>query len=424
MITSTNSYILSYKGHTPEIEERVDSEGKNSFNIYLQTEPRTIFNKIFNLKDSDWKEVDKFFSHTIEFDYSLEEIHSSVNFELFQVAQDYYLNIGTKASTKYKSVTILESLDNRLFKPKSELTEEYFIFLSYDTISEYYCNKIYPKLACFERSLRRLLFNLYILNYGLSFQQEAISSALTNSAKNRNRDKKNEDKKNVEETLTHFFYSLVFSEYKKLLFTEEWLPIDQVKKDKFLRNNKKLGNLPEEELRKFVENLGPKTGWERFFSERNILDIEQYLEEIQEYRNIIAHSKIFRKDAYLKTVSSLIILTETVTSSIEITQQRDFPEKNMQALKESLDKLMESFQVLFSNYSQSLLGKLESIIDPFEQLLKSNMFQNNVALPNFSSVKIDQEESIDGKEDSKSTNLRVNKKTDVETSESKNESSN
>lgn len=420
MITSTNSYILSYKGHTPKIEERVDSEGKNSFNIYLQTGPRTIFNKIFNLEDSDWKEVDKFFSYTVEFDYSLEEIHSTVNFELFKVAKDYYLNIGATASTRHKSVTVLENIDNKLFKPKARLTEEYWIFPSYDAISEYYCNKIYPKLAYFERSLRRLLFNLYILNYGESYQRKAIAPAITLSAERKIRNKKNKD----EISLTQFFYLFEFSDYRRLLFTKEWLPIDQDEKDKFLRDNKKLRDLPEEKLLKFVENLGPKTGWERFFSERNILDIEQYLEEIQERRNIVAHSKIFTKDAYLKTVSSLKILTETVISAIENTQQRDFPEKNSKALKATLEKINESFKEFFSYDYKFSPGSLASIGDSIEQSFKSILFQNNVVFPNFYSAKADQEESIDETDDSKSINSSMHKETEVETSENKNELSN
>ena len=416
MITSTNSYILSYKGDAPKIEEREESEDTNTFNLRLKPEPRKILNNIFHLKDTDWKEVNKFFSHTIEFNYSLEEIHSSVDFELFKVAKDYYVNVGVTASTKLRSVTVLESLNNRLFKTNAEVDKDYKIFISYDAISEYYCNKIYPKLAKFERSLRRLLYNLYILNYGESYQREAISSTLTQSA-----NKKNGTSKNKEDApLTQFFYSLDFSQYTKLLFTKEWLPIDQLEKDKFLGTNKKLGNLPEEKLRKFVENLGPKTGWERFFPESNNLDLEHSLDELQKYRNMIAHNKIFTSDVYHKTLSLLNRLTKTVTFAIGITQQKDFPKKNIQALIESLDKFEDSYKAIFFKYSISLPGSLESIIDPIEQLLNSNIFQNSVDFQKYVLVKKDQEKSIEEKNDSESTTSRAKNETDAETVEGTN----
>ena len=55
--------------------------------------------------------------------------------------------------------------------------------ISYDAISEYYCNKIYPKLNELERNLRKLLFNIYIVNFGKDYYKATVSEDLKQKLK-------------------------------------------------------------------------------------------------------------------------------------------------------------------------------------------------------------------------------------------------
>lgn len=54
----------------------------------------------------------------------------------------------------------------------SGVRDEYVDIISYDAISEFYCNKILPKLNTLERNLRKLLFNIYIVNFGKEFDMK------------------------------------------------------------------------------------------------------------------------------------------------------------------------------------------------------------------------------------------------------------
>ena len=69
------------------------------------------------------------------------------------------------------------------------------MIVSYDSVSEYYCNKAYPKLNKLERNLRKLLFNTYTVNFGVDYYQKTVSPDLQKKIKGVIQAKGNEEKK-------------------------------------------------------------------------------------------------------------------------------------------------------------------------------------------------------------------------------------
>lgn len=55
---------------------------------------------------------------------------------------------------------------------------DYIVIPSYDFVSEYYCNKIYPKLNSFKRKLRKLLYLIYRAQFEKYYFKKTTSEEL------------------------------------------------------------------------------------------------------------------------------------------------------------------------------------------------------------------------------------------------------
>lgn len=87
-----------------------------------------------------------------------------------EVAEITYLDVIIEGRSKSQAINCLEKFQSLLLA--SGVRDEYVDIISYDAISEFYCNKILPKLNTLERNLRKLLFNIYIVNFGKEFDMK------------------------------------------------------------------------------------------------------------------------------------------------------------------------------------------------------------------------------------------------------------
>ena len=136
----------------------------------------------------------------------------------------------------------MEQIQDRLLS-LTELNERYIAIISYDAISEYYCNKIIPKLNSLERNLRKLLFNIYIVNFGRNYYQATTGEEFQAKIKRVIQASGNKEKKE-EERLKQFFYSLEFNDIQTLLFTPSWTPLMRKLRRSFLMSTKIYQNCP------------------------------------------------------------------------------------------------------------------------------------------------------------------------------------
>ena len=274
-----NSYIFLKNPYGKEEMANKRSEdgtlvltiGKNLYS-YIKSSFPTI-NKVDDNKN--------FYKNKYVADLKCGNVICRTEFIITEVVDTYYLDIVVVGNTKAQIVKCLEFIQYTLLT--SGVRESYIDIVSYDAVSEHYCNKIYPKLNTLERNLRKLLFNIYIVNFGRDYYKITVSEELQGKIKgviNIDSSKKGKEhvkeeyktstKKEAEEIerLQKFFYSFEYNDIQKLLFTPSWTDVDEADKAKFLESNADLSELSDEELRESFSKYVPRSDWERFFSNK------------------------------------------------------------------------------------------------------------------------------------------------------------
>lgn len=325
-----------------------------------------------------------------------------VEFIITEVVDTKYLDIVAMGSSKKQIAECMEDIQQKFFS--SCVRERYIDIISYDAVSEYYCNKIYPKLNTLERNLRKLLFNIYVVNFGLNYYKATINEGLQNKAKqvvNRDSRKKEKDhikekytattRKEVEEIelLQRFFYSLEYGDIQDLLFTPTWTSTDEAEKLAFLSEHKNLSDLSNEKLREAFSRYVPRSDWERFFSSKiQIPDIKESFEQIRLCRNSVAHCKFFYKEEYDKCNVLVNRLNAAIIKAIRITEDKDFANKNAESLSKALDVFSNRFAMFSKSFMEVASKTFTDVIIPALTLAQESIateslsdFKTNAAPP-------------------------------------------
>lgn len=284
-----------------------------------------------------------------------------VTFVINQVSNAEYLDLTIEGKTEAGVIRCLENVHNQLFS--TDIEKEFIAIVTYDAVSEYYCNKILPKLNKLERNLRKLLFSTYIVNYGTEYYRATISDDMQARIKGRIQAKGNEQKKEIKR-LQEFFYSLELVDVQKLLFTPQWTDVESHSQQQFLANHSDLSELSDEQLRKAFNQFTPKSDWDRFFSEKiPISDIESAIEEIRQYRNKAAHFKFYSKSEYEESKSLIKTLNNAVIRAIRITEEEDFATTNTKAMQKALEGLSKTMREFRGSLLKTVSDSFTSIIE-------------------------------------------------------------
>ena len=319
----------------------------------------------------------------------------NVKFILNEVINVWYLDVEVEGKTKAKCVKCLEFVQDKILN--SGVRSRYIDIISYDSISIYYCDKISPKLNELERNLRKLLFNVYIVNFGVDYFnttinddvqsniKKRINSTSTNEKRNiikNTYNLKNRDEVEAIDRLQTFFYSLEFSDIQNILFTPKWVEIDEQKKQKFLKENPDLTKLSDEELRIAFDVHTPKSDWDRFFNEKiNLLNIRELITEIQSFRNTIAHYKFFYKSDFTKCKKCFDTFNIAVKNAIKLTEDKDFTEKNNEYFRESLKPVFEQIANTlkpFQEIRESITNAIAMVLKPINEIKKQLDFSEHI----------------------------------------------
>ena len=313
-------------------------------------------------------------------------------FIITEVVDTKYLDVVVDAKTKHQAVRCLEHIQNTILS--SGVREIYIEIISFDAVSEYYCNKIYPKLNNLERNLRRLLFNSYIVNFGREYYKATVDEDLQRKIKGVvNIDSKKTDKeriktdyhvangKEVEEVmrLQRFFYSLEYIDIQKLLFTPNWTKADECAKAEFLEKNPNLSTLSDEELRNAFAQYIPRSDWDRFFSNKiDIHNIQEMIESIREYRNSVAHFKFFYKDDYDECNVLVNRLNKAIVKAIKMTEDEDFVKKNTEILSATLTGFFEEFSASMNSLAKKITSIFSTALTSFSHRLQESLEEEKV----------------------------------------------
>lgn len=346
-----NSYIFMKKKPFKQQSESLKDKSKEVTSFIGRNIIYSFIREEFpdSVKNSDSDNIfRKEYSTVIKFN----SFESHITFVINEVIENTFLDVIVDCKSKVQSIKALEYIHEKLYL--SDINEYYIQIISYDAVSEYYCNKIYTKLNILERNLRKLLFNIYIINFGVKYYQATISKELQDEVKSNIQAKGGKDKKDVAR-LQQFFYSIDYGKLQKILFKPTWTDIDQKKKDEFLANNDDLSKLSDEYLREKFLQFSPKSDWERFFQEKiKIQNIEQVIKDIANLRNKVAHFKLFDKEDYSKCLKLTKQLNNAVLKATELTEEKDFDEKNEENFRKSLENISKAVQ-LYRNIVKNIM---------------------------------------------------------------------
>ena len=312
-----------------------------------------------------YKNLDQF-----TYKHNLKKIEISIVFELITMPDKTFLKITAENKYKTKCVTALEEVEQQLLNTK-KLNDTHIVVISNSATSEYYCNKIYPKLNEFERKLRQLMFNIYIYHLGKEYLKITTDQQLKNIIKKNTRTNSKNIKTKEIDRIQNAFYELTYDEIKQFLFSARWCELNEKKKNEFLNSNPDLTQLTDEELRRYIISLQPQSDWDRFFAQ-NILsneDIPSLYNIVHRLRNSVAHCKLFSKDDYKNCLTITNILIKNIDEALKITEEKDFMERNISYLD-------QSFQINLKGIG-SALKQLSKAIAPMAEL--SQRANENIA---------------------------------------------
>ncbi|MCI9246983.1 MAG: hypothetical protein HFJ30_07755 [Clostridia bacterium] len=289
-----------------------------------------------------------------------------------------YLNINAKINNVHNMELIDEKVNNII-------GNNYIVITSYDCISEFYCNKIYRKLNNFERKLKELLFDIYTFHYGINYYDRNFSANLKSKVKT---DKSIYSESISIEKIKQALYELDYNGIIELLFTPKWLVDDE--KDKLNLMEKINDNsLPSKELIDCIDNIRPKSDWDRLFLPQigEVPNIEDSINQLRILRNSIAHCKFFRKEHYEECLNLLKILNKQINKALKIVMNIDFQELNVQYVSDELHKALETFQESLTAISRSISNMMtesfkqitSAVTTPITDMLKK--FKENWTIP-------------------------------------------
>lgn len=361
-----NSYIFLKHPFKKDESHYIDENGNHVFVV-----GKNVYSYITKVFPSTFKVdyIGDFYNKKFTSVVVLNDVSYNVSFKLTEVTDISYLDVSVEGKTKSQIITCLEYIQEKILR--SGIRENFVDIVSYDAISEYYCNKIFSKLNTLERNLRKLLFNIYVLNFGKDYYHATMDDELQKKIKKLintggNNEKKRQIKEDYKvnskqaeniERLQEFFYSFEFKDIQTFLFEVNWTRVEAEAKEKFLSEHKDLSQLSDVELRNAFSSFTPKSDWERFFNDKiQFANIKDMIEQIRWYRNKVAHFKFFYKNDYDSCNKLILKLNRAILKAINITEEKDFTEKNAEALKKALSGISE---------------KLNEILEPIKQAIQN-----------------------------------------------------
>lgn len=282
-----------------------------------------------------------------------------VKLKLYSLENADFLDVIVRGPDKMLILEIIQNIEDQLMQ--SGLTKNYIDTIAYDSVSQYFCSKIFPKMGNLERNLRHLMFNIYIVNFGRKYF--LINKYFKYGNKIEGRIGNNEDQEDViqerynigQESVRYinyfqnYFYEFDFNDIIELMFTPN-LTANERKKIP------SLDNLDDKRVAEIYDEHS-KSDWDRFFHDKISLEnTKNILDRIRQYRNIAAHAKKFRKNDYSEALALITQMNNAVLEAITLTEEVDFAEKNKSA---------------FDSIGSSLAERLAKLSEPTNNLQKA-----------------------------------------------------
>ncbi len=359
-----NSYVFLKR-----VDDKLKKDKEGNYILYMTDNVRSVLREIFNAEDDDLtlEELETPTDETEEkyekmllgktmgnFQLEVEGRTKNIDFKLSVVDSTEYLDIIIEDDSEETIIKFMKEIDKAIIT-NNKLSKNYIIITSYDSISEYYCNKVYPKLNEFERKFRKLLFITYTAQFKKAYFESTTSKELQTKAKEKIKNR------NAEYRIQQYLYSLDFYDFKQLLFDKSWNEYDEKQLHKYLKKHSDLRELTDSEIRNKILSIHPTNDWERLFSNKGLdEDFENIIVKIGELRNIVAHNKIIKEDQYNELNEMLDNSIITIDEAINITETEDFKRINSEKISETMEIFAEDLKRITYGITEKINKLFES----------------------------------------------------------------
>lgn len=386
-----NSYVFLQRN-----ESKLKKDKDGTCILDLTNDVCSVLKEVFNAEDNDLTlgeletptdETEEKFEKMLlgettgNFQLEIEGITKDIKFKLSVVDTTEYLDIIIEDDSEETIIMFMKEI-NKTIISNVKLCENYIIITSYDSISEYFCNKVYSKLNEFERKFRKLLYITYTAQFKKSYFEITTSKELQTKTKEKIKSKKTDYR------IQQYLYSLDFYAFKQLLFEKSWNDYDEKQLNKYLRKHDDLAQLTDSELRNKMLSIRPTNDWERLFCNKGLdKNFEDIITKIGELRNIVAHNKLISETEYNELNELLDSSIITIDKAIKITETEDFKRINTEKVSETMEKFAENLQKITNFFSEKI-----------NKLFESTNFKNTlISLGNIAIETTSDDDENDGK---------------------------
>lgn len=276
-----------------------------------------------------------------------------------------YVEITSQGRVK-NVIYVLTYLNNIICS--SEIVKYYQVITDYDGLSQYYCEKLYPKYATFERTLRSILYIILIKIYGIDWYDEVVKKdRFENGAKediNAAIKKITKGKKSPQKLISTALEEMDLDTMRKFLF----LPYRYIAPDKVIDMllNDDFDSITKEQIYEKLNLARKLTLWRECLSQ--IGDEQTWnsnIDSIRISRNIVAHSKTLTFEKYEKYRKEINKRNRELKNLLTELQEEKFKQEQKKELTSSIDNL---FTVVGSIYGS---GELKKAVDNLQANMKN-----------------------------------------------------
>lgn len=245
----------------------------------------------------------------------------------------------------------------------SGILKYFHILKIYDGLSEYYCKKLYPKYAQYERKLRYMILIIVTKAYGAGW----IENTVDENAKQSISDRAHNSFSNLK--MDEILEYLELSEIENYLFLPPDIDVKMCLEKEF--TPEKIDSLEKEEICLLLDQIrNPKCLWERVFTEiGDVNEWKKYMKDIHNIRNSVAHQKKITSKQYYDTLKQLNNINCELDSAIEVAVSKEITESKKIDILGSFASL--AGKLIIKNINLNIVGDmLKAFSERVNELVK------------------------------------------------------
>lgn len=243
----------------------------------------------------------------------------------------------------------------------------------YDGVSESFCERLYPKFAKYERGLRQLIILVLSKAMGPNWPEQTLSKEQIDNLKGISKGK----------FRTHdVIENMTLYELEGYLFNRKSYSYEEIVESQF--NSSTLKEQDKDALLSLIEQMKPKSLWERNFSSIGRQeDWEKSLKEVQDVRNKVAHHKTITEKEYKSTLRALNELSRKIDNTVEQIEDAEFSNITVADVMAGFSGIAETMANVLKQYDfsevfrsiQNVTASIQPIVDSIRNLYSNGLYE-------------------------------------------------